>query len=256
MFFKSKKKSDDAQLSKATSADSANTDAINTLLKSPEKTDENQSEIFQKGKLPKRMVARFKEHDSHIATLRSIIFGLSIALGMSIYSNSQAPKQLRIRIPPDITNGAVLSPNDFPKASILSDVAYLWTAMNTWEKNGVEDTKDNLHRWQYFFSPDFLAQLAEEYRELKFGGFLKRKKRSWYVGKMLSEFDERVVKTSNQTWTVYIDMATEETYLGKVVKETVIRYPLLVERFDSNIEYNPLGIRIVGYAQEPYRIEK
>ncbi|MDN2483941.1 PFL_4703 family integrating conjugative element protein [Vibrio agarivorans] len=231
-------------------------EAANDAVDLQEVTEEQTELPLEKrvGKLPKNMVSRFKEHDSHVFTLRIIIGGLLIALVMSLHALSQAPKQLRIRIPPDISNGAVINPNGFPKASVLSDVSYLWTAMNTWQTDGTKDTEQNLFRWQHFYSPEFLEQLREEYKRAGARGELNRKKRSWLAPASLMEFNDRVIETTSGSWIVYIDMKTEEDYMNRTVKSTTIRYPLLVERYDANIEMNPLGLRIVGYADRPQRI--
>ncbi|WP_210467426.1 PFL_4703 family integrating conjugative element protein [Vibrio crassostreae] len=225
-----------------------------------ESTTKPQSRSFIRkvSSLPKRMINKSRDTESHIFTLRLISIGLGSALLLSIYSNSQAPKQLTIRIPPDLSNGAVLSPFDFPKPSILSDTSYLWNAINTWKESGEIDTEKNLFRWQHFMSPEFQQQLRDEYalRERKNRGSLNRTRRVWAVPRSLHDYEQRVIKTGPSTWTVYLDMEIEEMYLGQVVKDTVFRYPLLVERYEANIEMNPLAIRIVGYAEKPYRVEE
>lgn len=218
------------------------------------KKDINRDLSDVKAALPKRMKAKSKEVADHVVTLRVISLALFLALMMSIYSNSRAPDNIWVRYTPNLNNGGVVRAGEIPNASLLTDTAYLWIAFSTWKENGEKNTSDNLWRYQHFFSPEFMRSQEQEYDRLRAAGHLNRTREVSLAPGMLSNINDRVIQKSRDSWVVYLDATIVERYLGEEVKNTTIRYPLRIERHETNPEFNPLGIRIVGYDSPPRRI--
>lgn len=210
---------------------------------------------MRKGRLPKIMVSKTHEHLSHVITLRAIITILVVLLLMSLYTTSQIPKQILLKVSPVMESGATMKVGEYPKAAVLSDVQYLWLAINRWENTGEEDAKKLLWRYQNFISPEFRADLERQYEELAKTGVMSRKRIPAAVPEQIFQYSDRVVQINNDTWKVFLDITLEETLDDIVVRKPTYRYYLMVQRYESDLTANPLGLRIVGYSDEPKRIK-
>lgn len=206
--------------------------------------------------LPKKLVALLDENSAHLTSLRATIVLLFLALVMALYALSQAPKEILIRIPPDLSNGAVMRVGDVPKSRVLTDTAYLWIEVNTWLKDGQVDAFENLEIYQHYLGDRFKRELAAQYNKLNASGELNRKRRITLQPGTILDYDNRViVKVKNKAWIVLIDIIVEEFYMGEPVQNVTVRYPLEVEAVETNANQNPLGIKIIGLADQAMIVE-
>lgn len=210
---------------------------------------------MRKGRLPKVMVSKTHEHLSHVITLRIIIAILVVLLFMSLYTTSQIPKQILLKVSPVMESGATMKIGEYPKAAVLSDVQYLWLAINRWENTGDEDARKLLWRYQNFLSPEFKEDLERKYDELAKTGVMSRKRIPSAVPEQIFQYSDRVVQINKDTWKVFLDITLEETLDGAVVRKPTYRYYLMVQRYEADLTANPLGLRIVGFSDEPKRIK-
>ena len=207
------------------------------------------------GRLPKKMVHASAEMSSHVNSLRCFIVILSIALIMSIYSNSQAPSKLRLLYPPMVGNGAIVSPSDRPKGPVLAYTSYLWEEVNTWMKSGKTEAYTKLVQYHNYLGEYFIQQLSDAYKSSETRGELDRQRRITQVPGAMSDLDSRVITVvPNKSWIVYLDTIVEEWYLGTRVVHEKRRYFLNVEAVEMTDE-NPIGIKIVGFAKPQKTLE-
>nr|WP_277432199.1 TIGR03746 family integrating conjugative element protein [Vibrio sp. 1180_3] len=196
-----------------------------------------------------------QEHSNHIVSLRITILMLSVALCLSLYALIKAPDKITVYIPPNTANGAIMNIGDIPKSRILSDTSYLWIELNTWIKDGKKDAIANLDAYRYYFSDRFREQLEVQYKDMDLKGELDRRRRITLVPGTMFNFDKRVIEQSkNQSWIVLIDVVIEDFFLGERVQNVKVRYPLKVERIETNYDQNPLGIIITGFEGHPKEI--
>lgn len=205
---------------------------------------------MNKLKLPKKLISTLQENSAHIISLRVTIVLLTSALMFSLYALYKAPKELIVRIPPDLSNGAVMNAGDYPKSRVLVDTAYLWIEINTWLQNGQRDAFENLDLWQHYLGHRFANDLRSQYNQLHGRGeLLNRKRRVTLMPGTLSDAESRViVKSRNQAWVVMLDVIVEDFYLGEPIQNVTVRFPLEVEVVETNVNQNPLGIKIIGMA--------
>ncbi|MFC5079632.1 hypothetical protein VTH8203_00847 [Vibrio thalassae] len=202
--------------------------------------------------LPKKMTSALHEHANHVVSLRITIFLLSVALMLAMVALIRAPDYITLRIPPNTANGVVMNVNDIPKSRVLSDTSYLWLELNTWLKNGKQDAVANLQAYTYYFGDSFIEQLERQYKVMDIKGELDRRRRITLVPGTLNAVDKRVIEvTKNQSWVVLLDVIIEDFYLNERVQHVKVRYPLVVERIDTNYEKNPLGLIITGFEGSP-----
>lgn len=207
------------------------------------------------GRIPKIMVKGKHEFISHVVTLRMICGALFLGLGLSIYTISQMPSQIVVKYAPQLRDGATLKLGEFPKAAIITDVQFLWLALNTWEKSGRDEANQLLWRYSNFMTPQFKSELEAEYKVLGSKGALDRKRMPHAVPGQMFEFEDRVVQLTDDSWVVYLDIVLEESTMGELIRQPTYRFAIQVERFITNLELNPIGIRLAGFREPAKRIK-
>lgn len=204
-----------------------------------------------KFKLPAKLVSFMAESNSHIISLRGTIVILSIALAWCFYIIQKQPDELLVRIPPDLSNGAVMRAGDVPKSQVLVNTAVLWIELNTWMTNGQDDAYDNLNNYKHYIGERFKRELETQYNKLNKRGELERVRRVSLNPGTMADYDNRViVKVKNQAWIVMLDVIVEDFYMNEPVQHVVVRYPLIVEAVETNERLNPIGMKIVGLADQ------
>lgn len=198
------------------------------------------------------MVSTLKEHTAHINTLRATIGILSIALFFTIYVAIKALNNITVYIPPDLSDGAVIAQGDIPKGTVLANTAYLWIEFNTWMDSGETDSFKNITKYQNYFSEDFRQAMTKQYNEQYLKGDLKRTRRITLIPGIISDAENRVITTvRGRSWIVLLDIVVEDFYLGAPLQKLQVRYPLTVERVETNNEQNPIGMMITGFNGSP-----
>lgn len=200
-------------------------------------------------KLPTKLVSFMAESNSHIMSLRGTIVILSIALAWCFYIIQKQPDEMLVRIPPDLSNGAVMKAGDVPKANVLVNASVLWIELNTWMTNGQEDAYENLNDYRNYIGERFRRELETQYNKLNKKGALERVRRVSLKPGTMSDYENRVVvKVKNKAWIVMLDVIVEDFYMNEPVQHVVVRYPLIVEAVETNPRLNPIGMKIVGLA--------
>jgi hypothetical protein len=71
-------------------------------------------------------------------------------------------------------------------------------------------------------------------------------------------YEERRVDVLKEgVWVVWLDLDLYESVKGMTVKQTAIRYPLRVVRYAVDLEANPWGLALDGFAAEgPRRLSE
>lgn len=192
--------------------------------------------------------------DAHIATLRLIILLLAGVIAYTLYGWSKAPERIVVDIPPDLRSGSTRSIDERHPYNVYAFALYMWQQLNNWPVSGDENYARNLNAFQCYMTPQFKAELE---RDRQARGSRSELKRTRALQEMYDRPYEakRVWIESPESWVTYIDAALQETYEGQVVKDSFIRYPLRVVRYDVDGECNPFGLALDGFYQDPIRLE-
>ena len=167
-----------------------------------------------------------------------------------------APSALRIHIPPDLTAGATVRPDDPGPPHVYTFALYLWQQLYRWPSDGAADYRAKLDALAHFLTPacrqdrldDFAARDAR--RELA-----GRRRAVWEIpGRGYRP--ERVYHEGAGSWVVSLDLMIEETVLGERVKSRAVAYPVRVVRYDVDRELNPWGLALDCLAGTPRAIER
>jgi integrating conjugative element protein (TIGR03746 family) len=229
-----------------------NADSVDDeILLEGDTNDESVPLTDRLGQLPKKMVSKMAELAEHVFTLRMALVMMFVVCLLSFWQNYRINQNITVHIPPDISNGVIMKEGEIPRANILVYASYLWVEFNSWTENGEKDAYDNLIVFEHYFGDQFLKDMKGYYDKLKSDGDLVRTRRLTFAEGALLDVTNRVKPITEGSWVVYLDMLDEERFDGKLVKSSRIRYPLIVERTETTIDKNPIGVRIVGFAEEP-----
>jgi integrating conjugative element protein (TIGR03746 family) len=193
------------------------------------------------------------EIDNVRAHLRSLwaVIGLEALIILALwYGWSQAPEALTVHVPPDLRSGATLTVEEVPPANVYSFAFYIFQQLNRWPEDGARDYGRAIFRVSPYLTPKYRAELLGDL-ELK-----GRKGELAYRVRGVQEipghgFEERRVDIlDNDVWVVWLDLDLFESVKGMTVKKTAIRYPLRVVRHAVDLEANPWGLALDGFAGE------
>ncbi len=193
---------------------------------------------------------------AHIVSLWLVIILLAIGLAFAFRGWANAPSDITLHIPPDLSVGSTVRVGEIPKPNVYGFGYYMWQQLNRWPRDGAEDFPAKLYRFAAYVTPAFRAELLRDMDPRSRMGELTGRVRALYEAPGAQYDDSRVQAVGPNAWTVTIEAVIEETVAGLPVKHTRIRYPLRVVRYDVDRELNPWGMAIDGFAEPgPSRIE-
>ncbi len=200
------------------------------------------------------------EIDNVRAHLRSlwIVIGLQGLIILALWIGwSQAPKQLRVYVPPDLRSGAVLAAEEVPPANVYAFAFYIFQQLNRWPENGAMDYGSAIFRISPYLTPRYRNDLIADMELKARRGELAYRVRGMHEVPGHSFEERRVDVLSPDVWVVWLDLDLLESVKGMTVKQTSIRYPIRVVRQAIDPESNPWGLALDGYgADGPRRLNE
>lgn len=205
----------------------------------------------------KYIFTQWRREDQQYAILKYLWCFIAILVAMNILSFwgwKTSPAKLRVYLPPDISQGALLKANTVPDSTVYAFAYQIFTAVNTWSSNGESDYKHNINAYKNYLSPMFQERLHEDYTHKHATGALKRKRTMTAItGAAYSP--NRIKVLGNGLWQVMLKLKITESIKGSVVKETILDYPLLISQVNTSVQVNPWGLVIIGFSAMPQRVE-
>ncbi len=192
---------------------------------------------------------------AHLRTLWAVI-GLEALIIAGLWLGwSQAPKQLTVHVPPDLRSGATLGVEEVPPANVYAFAFYIFQQLNRWAEDGARDFGQAIFRVSPYLTPKYRAELLGDLDLKGRRGELAYRVRG-VQGIPGHGFEERRVELlGDGVWVVWLDLDLFESVKGMTVKKTAIRYPLRVVRHAVDLEANPWGLALDGFAGEgPQRL--
>lgn len=193
--------------------------------------------------------------DAHLWSLRLIIVVLVGVIAYAMYGWSQAPKRIKVDIPPDLRTGSSRGIEERHPYNVYGFGLYIWQQLNNWPVAGQKDYPANISRMACYITPRFQAELK---RDLEQKGRRAELARTRGLQEMFDRPYEpkRVWVESGDSWVAYYDVSIKETYRGETVKDIFVRYPIRIVRWDTDAECNPWGLALDGFYEEPMRLEQ
>lgn len=196
------------------------------------------------------------------ATIRRqswIIAALLVLLLIALVSWRTTQTDLTAHIPPDLSRGATihLGPTaEVPAPNVYAFGFYIWQQVNRWAKDGSKDYGAQIYALQHYLTPACREQLLQDMRIKAGDAELIQRTRALMEIPGYGYTANRVTEHGNGGWTVLVDAQLIETSRGMPVKDTFIRYPLHVVRYDIDRERNPWGLALNCFGgRHPERID-
>lgn len=178
-----------------------------------------------------------------------VIVLLGALLAHAQYRLATVQTDITMHVPPDVSKGATLKPNQPQASSMYLYTQHIWKQINEWLTSGTTDYKAAIEKYKCYVSPDFHGWLNRHYDRERSNGALSRT-RSLRPHQFYT--DDYVREAGNGTWYVWLDMNIKERVAGELVKDDVVRYPLYAY-LDSR-SCNEFGVSIGGFFADPERL--
>jgi integrating conjugative element protein (TIGR03746 family) len=187
---------------------------------------------------------------AHLRTLWAVIGLEALIIAALWYGWSEAPKELTVHVPPDLRSGATLAVNEVPPANVYAFGFYLFQQLNRWPEDGARDYGRAIFRISPYLTPKYRAELIADLDLKGRKGELAYRVRGVQGIPGHGFAERRVDMLGNGVWVVWLDLDLFESVKGMTVKHTAIRYPLRVVRHAVDLEANPWGLALDGFAGE------
>lgn len=196
---------------------------------------------------------------SHNRFLRMVVVGVVLAGLVSSYLAYTIPKNIDVHLAPDIRAGNVVQIKNgvayVPPENVYSFAYYIWQLLNRWQEDGTKDYPKQLYLLQSYMTAKCQAEITEDMKNRAVNSELNQRTRLMVEIPGLTFAANRVIPEGSAAWTVYLDMQLQETYRGQNVKDTYMRYPLRIVRYDVDRERNPWGLGIDCFSDQPKRLD-
>lgn len=177
------------------------------------------------------------------------IFLLTVIVLFALYGWTHVQKDLTLHVPPDLRFGAKLAPGEIPPPNVYAFTHYIWQQLNRWSENGDKDYGAAIFKMQAYITPSCRIQLENDMNQKASAGELSLRTRFIQEVPGHGYEESRVVPISHDAWRVVLDTEVFETVRGVRVKDTHVRYPLEVVRFEGDREANPFELAINCFAK-------
>lgn len=196
---------------------------------------------------------------SHNVFLRKIIACSMLAGAFGTYVAYTVPKTIDVHLAPDIRAGSVVEIKNgvgyIPPENVYSFAYYIWQQLNRWQEDGMKDYPKQLYNLQSFITAKCQAEIKDDMKNRAKNSELLQRTRLITEIPGFSFAANRVIAEGSAVWTVFLDMQLQETYRGQNVKDTFIRYPLRLVRYDVDRERNPWGLGLDCFSDQPQRLD-
>lgn len=196
---------------------------------------------------------------SHNAFLRKVVACSLLVGALGTYFAYTVPKTIDVHLAPDIRAGSVVEINNgvgyIPPENVYSFAYYIWQQLNRWQEDGMKDYPKQLYNLQSFVTAKCQAEIKDDMKNRAKNSELLQRTRLVTEIPGFSFAANRVIADSSAVWTVFLDMQLQETYRGQNVKDTFVRYPLRIVRYDVDRERNPWGLGLDCFSDQPQRLD-
>jgi integrating conjugative element protein (TIGR03746 family) len=185
---------------------------------------------------------------AHLRTLWAVI-GLEMLVILALWLGwSRAPTELTVHVPPDLRSGAVLAVDQVPPANVYAFAYYIFQQLNRWPEDGARDYGKAIFRVSPYVTPKYRAELIADLELKGRQGELAYRVRGVQEMPGHGYEERRVDILKDGVWVVWLDLDLYESVKGMTVKKTAIRSPLRVVRYAVDLEANPWGLALDGFA--------
>lgn len=188
-----------------------------------------------------------------------LLLVLAGVAAIAIYGWHTATREIDVHIPPDLRNGATVRAgerSEVAEPNVYAFGHYIWQQVNRWQTDGSKDYGARIYELQHYLTPSCRSQLVEDMNLRHKRGELTKRTRSIAEIPGLGYVAERVTIRGANAWQVLLDAQVLETQNGVTIKDSYLRYPLRIVRYDIDREKNPFRLALDCFgAERPQRLD-
>lgn len=183
---------------------------------------------------------------------RLIVF-LLIMQAVALWKFSTYPSQLDVYTAPDISRAFVQRVGDVPAGTVYGFARTLWETVNYCEKDCRSEYPAALNKYNAFFTKSCLKDLNDRFaRQAEF--FDARARRLLPTDNAVSDLS-KVSKQSTELWHLVLEYQLDDDINGVTTRNQIMQYPLKIVHNSVPTQYNPWGLAIDCFWEEPRVIQ-
>jgi len=192
--------------------------------------------------------------DDTIKTQGLMIVALAIFVSALIVAVIVLPKKITIHVPPDLSAGVTTGMSTIPDPNVYTFAFYVFQQLNRWPVDGSTDYLERINTLSNFMTPSCYQDRLRDFEARSANNEIYRRERAMWEIPGRSYTPTRVVRESNDSWLVSLDVHIQETMLGEKVKDRLVNYPIRIVRYPIDYELNPHQMALDCFAGTPTAI--
>ena len=188
-----------------------------------------------------------------------VLFAIIALMAASVLAMAwlvgQSRSNIRVDVRPGLAAPVTAREGEMPSENVYNFALVVFQQLNRWRVDGAKDYPEQIKRVSAFLTDRYRGQLEIDSKQRHAQGELAYRTRSLAPPPELTFQTDRVTKVNDNLWVVYLDLEMQETIRGNVIKDTIIRYPIRVVAYSVDTQFNPYGLLLDGYQDEPVRLD-
>ncbi|MDC0434759.1 DUF2895 family protein [bacterium] len=187
---------------------------------------------------------------TYVTVVNSVAFALITCVAglvFAVYGLVTTRDNFTITIPPNLSNGAVVDPDDFDLAFVEQFATRQMRDLFHWQNDGAVDYGANIDNLAPMMSTEFHESLIIDMNERVEKGEIQERTR-YSIEIPDPDIEYRVQLLEKNTWFVPVAINIVERVGGMEIKNRPMMYPMIVRRYNSG-QNNPYGVILDGYAE-------
>jgi len=195
-----------------------------------------------------------KASDRKDRIIRGLVIFCIFLLGLVFHAQyllATVPKEFECHFPPDLSKGGMVKVNEFQRHEVYAFAFKIFQQVYRCEDDCSIEFGGNVRKYGHY--------LTESYRHELKAIATRSESENRRTSRTISEYgifkESKVIPLGNDTWVVYLDV-NEKYYIGgKLVRNPIMRYPLIITKYDVDREKNPWRLGIDGLHSRATRIK-
>ncbi len=188
---------------------------------------------------------------TYVTVMNSIAFALVTCVAglvFAVYGLITTRDNFTITIPPNLSNGAVVDPDDFDLAFVEQFATRQIRDLFHWQNDGSKDYGANIDAMAPMMSVEFQEVLIDDMNsKIEKGEIQERTRYSLEIPD--ADINYKVQLLEKNSWFVPVTINVIERVGGMEVKNRPMMYPMIVRRYATSGQGNPYGVILDGYAE-------
>lgn len=194
--------------------------------------------------------------DDTIAAQKQAIWMLGAFIVLLLIAVIVMPKRITVHIPPNLSGAVTTGTTSIPDPNIYTFAFYIFQQLNRWPVDGGSDYETRINTLKNYMTPACFQNRLGDLEQKRLDRELNERERSIWEIQGRGYSPRRVIKESDSSWLVSLDVHLQETMLGELVKDRLVNYPMRVVRYNVDNELNPYQLALDCFSAMPTVITK